>query len=392
MFKVPIGSDRIKRLMLLLGSIAVCGVLLAQEIPVDQEMEEERSFPSTFFAALLARAEAPPAQFDCPQNQWSSGTYSLERKGYNRRFRVHVPSAYDSALPNPLIVAFHGWGGDENAFLNNETVRTSSDQSGFIIVSPVGLGPEEPGFNYSSWAFSGSTTGLDGDGINPLVAADSDAICNDAATTNYTYPSCTGIAENGCSWTHCLDNDIEFAIDLVEEASQNLCIDQSKVFAVGGSNGGMFTWDLVRDTDGADVFAATASIIGLPHRGYLEPPAGDGGKPALLITGTNDRTVPPGAWGDERFTTTTDGDTYYYSSASAVTKTWAGAMGCDIERPPALFDVGVDGVECRAWSNCQSDSDWPPVLDCRRDMGHIYGLTWSWPLITDFFSKVSADP
>ena len=115
MFKAPIGSDRIRRLILLLGSIAVCGVLLAQEMPVDQEMEEERSLV-TFFAALLARAEAPPAQFDCPQNQWSSGTYSLERKGYNRRFRVHVPSAYDSALPNPLIVAFHGWGATKTHF------------------------------------------------------------------------------------------------------------------------------------------------------------------------------------------------------------------------------------------------------------------------------------
>lgn len=357
-----------------------------------QSDDEKRSSLSTAMVGALALRSSSDEQGSlCPADQWESGVYSMTRNGFTRRFRVHVPANYDPSIHTPLIVAFHGWGGDEDEFLGNAAVRSNLDQTGLITVAPVGLGPGEPDFNYASWSFSGSSTGLDGDGVNSLVAGDTAEICDASATPTYTYGSCSGVAANTCSWTHCLDNDIEFALDLVEEVSNNLCIDPDRVFAVGGSNGGMFTWDLVRDSKGAEVFAATASLTGLPHRGHLEPPASTGGKPALLITGTNDRTVPPGAWGDERFTTTTDGDVFYYASATSVTKVWAEAAGCDVTSSATPFDVGVDELECRAWSGCAADSEWPPVLDCRRAMGHVYGLSWSWPLITDFFSRVSAE-
>lgn len=359
--------------------------------PVKEDHEIERSLTSTLIGALPTRVAPQSEELSCPDIQWTSGTYSMSPAGFTRRFRVHVPAGYDPSVHTPLIVAFHGWGGNEDEFLDNSAVRSNLDQTGFITVAPVGLGPGEPDFNYASWSFSGSTTGLDGDGINSLVAGDTLEICDASATPTYTYGSCSGVAANTCSWTHCLDNDIEFALDLVEEVSSNLCIDPDRVFAVGGSNGGTFTWDLVRDSAGAEVFAGTASLIGLPHRGYLEPPAGSSGKPALLITGTNDRTVPPGAWGDEQFTTTTDGDVFYYASATSITKVWAEAAGCDVTSSATPFDFGVDGLECRAWSGCAADSEWPPVLDCRRAMGHVYGLSWSWPLITDFFSRVSAE-
>ena len=370
--------------------LGVIGTVSAMD-PVEEDQEFQPSFTTALIGALSTRVAPEEEDLSCPDNQWTSGTYSMPRAGFTRRFRVHVPANYDPSVHTPLIVAFHGWGGNEDEFLDNSAVRSNLDQTGFITVAPVGLGPGAPDFNYASWSFSGSSTGLDGDGVNSLVAGDTAEICDASATPTYTYESCRSVAANTCSWTHCLDNDIEFALDLVEEVSNNLCIDPDRVFAVGGSSGGMFTWDLVRDSAGAEVFAATASLIGLPHRGYLEPPAGSSGKPALLITGTNDRTVPPGAWGDERFTTTTDGDVFYYASATSVTKVWAESAGCDVASSATSFDVGVDGLECRAWSGCAAGSEWPPVLDCRRAMGHIYGLSWSWPLVTDFFSRVSAE-
>lgn len=388
------GKSRVSNILIDIITLGV-GLCLVSTVsaidPVEEDTEIGRSFTSTLIGALSTRVAPEEEELSCPDDQWASGTFSMSRAGFTRRFRVHVPAGYDPSVPTPLIVAFHGWGGDEDEFLGNAAVRSNLDQTGFITVAPVGLGPGEPDFNYASWSFSGSTTGLDGDGVNSMVAGDTAEICDASATPTYTYGSCSGIATNTCSWTHCSDNDIEFALDLVEEVSNNLCIDPDRVFAVGGSNGGMFTWDLVRDSEGAEVFAATASLIGLPHRGYLEPPAGSNGKPALLITGTNDRTVPPGAWGDERFTTTTDGDVFYYASATSVTKEWAEAAGCDVASSATSFDVGVDGLECRAWSGCSDNTEWPPVLDCRRAMGHIYGLSWSWPLVTDFFSKVSAE-
>ena len=324
----------------------------------------------------------------CPSSSWSSGDYALDQEGIARQFRVRLPAGYSPDQAYPLIVLFHGWGGHEGEFLDNVTVQSQSDQRGYVLVAPLGLGREEPGNRLSSWSFQGSTTGLDGDGFNAAVSGDTNAICDDARTTDYTYPSCEGIAVNGCSWTQCTADDVAFSAALVHAVSANVCIDSDRVYAVGGSNGGMFVWDLGRDERSAEVFRAIAPIVGLPHRGYLAPPISEGGMPVISITGSRDRTVPPGEWGQESFTTTSDGDVYYYSSASAITKVWAESEGCDTTVPAESVDVGSSSMECRGWSYCQSDSPWPPVLDCRGDMGHVYNLSASWPLILDFFEQL----
>ena len=110
--------------------------------------------------------------------------------------------------------------------------------------------------------------------------------------------------------------------------------------------------------------------------------------PVISIAGSRDRTVPPGEWGQDTFTTTSDGDVYYYSSASAITKVWAEAHGCDATVPAEPVDIGSSSMECRGWSYCLSDSQWPPVMDCRGNMGHVYNLSSSWPLILDFFEQL----
>ena len=48
----------------------------------------------------------------CGPSNWSSADYTMDRGGIERQFRVHVPASYDPAVPAPLILAFHGWGGN----------------------------------------------------------------------------------------------------------------------------------------------------------------------------------------------------------------------------------------------------------------------------------------
>ena len=203
----------------------------------------------------------------CPSTSWSSGDYTLEQEGIARQFRVRLPAGYSTDQAYPLIVLFHGWGGDEGEFLDNATVQSESDQRGYVLVAPLGLGREEPGNRFSSWSFQGSTTGLDGDGLNAAVSDDTDAICNDDMTAELHLSVLRRIAENGCSWTQCSVDDVSFSAALVQEVSANVCIDSDRVYAVGGSNGGMFVWDLGRDELSAEVFRAVAPILGLPHRG-----------------------------------------------------------------------------------------------------------------------------
>jgi hypothetical protein len=97
-------------------------------------------------------------------------------------------------------------------------------------------------------------------------------------------------------------------------------------------------------------------------------------------------------------TTTSDGSRYYYTSASAITRSWGTANSCPYGGTPAtLFSAGTIQADCRTycgriaagWSGGAASVGWPNVLDCRADMGHIYSLSWSWKLILDFLDAHS---
>ena len=315
----------------------------------------------------------------CGSNGWGSGTYTMDYAGVTRTFRVHVPKGYNRNNPAPLVTIYHGWGGNENDFMRSKKVRSEADKRGYILVAPRGLGSGAPDQSFNSWSFSGSTTGVDGDGGK---------ICDDSITPDYSYDSCAGVKQNSCSWTQCQQNDVEFAVALVGRIGENLCVDQDRVFASGGSNGGMFTWELGQNPVSAPTFKAIAPVIGLPHRAYLDAQGKLEEMPVILITGTRDTTVPPGDWNDPGYTTTSNGnDRYYYTGATAITESWAAAHGCEIVQDAVPFNDGVRKADCRTF--CSGDPGWPRVLDCRARMGHSYGLSWSWKLILKFFDQHS---
>jgi poly(3-hydroxybutyrate) depolymerase len=331
----------------------------------------------------------------------ASGSYQMADQNVSRTYRVFVPSGYQSNNAYPLVMVFHGWGGDENEFLGDKNVTTLANQRGYIVVAPRGLGSASPDSNRNSWSFRGSTTGLAGPsegGSSYISGTAAVAICDPARTSDYTYPSCKNIARNTCSWTQCQADDVAFTITLVTEIVSKLCVDTNRVFASGGSNGGMFTWELGQNARSAPIFRAIAPIIGLPHRGYVEAPGKTRGMPVLVITGMRDSTVPAGAWEDTRQTTTADGDRFYYTGASAMTQHWGAINSCPYTGvPAAAFNAGTTHADCRTycasdaagWSGGSAGAGWPNVLDCRALMGHIYDLGWSWKLVLDFFDAHS---
>jgi polyhydroxybutyrate depolymerase len=332
---------------------------------------------------LMAWAQTP----GCGAPGLDSGTYTLAHHGLTRTFRVYVPPEYRRDVPARLVLLFHGWGGNEDEFLDNSLVIEAARARGYILVAPRGLGSDPPDHNNNSWTFSGSATGMAGDAIGSKPATRLPAICDFASTPDYRYPSCKGgVARNSCSWTQCQDDDVLFTLALARHLEARLCIDTAHVYASGGSNGGMFTWELGQNPLSAPTFHAIAPIIGLPHRGYLSGPGKRENMPVILITGLNDAVVPPGDWDSDDFTTTSnDSDRFYYTGATAITKKWAAAARCNItgnERPVVLSTAAE--ADCRSYCALE-DTHWPAVLDCRAKMGHDYGLSWSWTLILDFF-------
>jgi poly(3-hydroxybutyrate) depolymerase len=322
---------------------------------------------------LKSTADAPVS--GCGVSSFNSGVYTMEHGGLTRTFRVHVPTGYDENTPMPLVAIFHGWGGNENEFIGNKTVNAEADKRGYILVAPRGLGSGSPDNSYNSWSFSGSATGIDGD---------SNPICDTSLTQDYSYESCENIKETTCSWTHCQADDVDFAVALVTQIKAKICVDSDNVFASGGSNGGMYTWELGQNRISAPSFRAIAPIIGLPHRAYLGAQGKGSEMPVLVITGTKDNVVPPGAWDDDSFTTTSnENDRFYYTGASAISKAWAAAHQCDTSGKAVAIDVAYQIPDCR--THCSAESGLPVVLDCRADMGHSYELSWSWKLVMDFF-------
>lgn len=318
----------------------------------------------------------------------ASGVYQFDDQNLARIYRLFVPARYRPDIPLPLIVVFHGWGGDENEFLSDATVTTLADERGYLLAAPRGLGSNPPDANRNSWSFRGSTTGR----------ARAGAICAAHRTRDFTYPSCRDVARTTCSWTHCQADDVAFTLALIREVESKLCVDTARIFAAGGSNGGMFTWELGQNVASAATFRAIAPLIGLPHRGFADPPARKGGLPVLLITGTADRTVPPGPWESPASTTTGDGSAYYYTSASAMMRRWGAENSCPYQGHPATpFSAGsvpavcrtYCGADAKGWSGSAAGTGWPRALDCRAPMGHHYGLDWSWQLILDFFDAQS---
>lgn len=344
-------------------------------------------FCAALACSVAAGAVTPSA--GCGTAGPVSGTYTFVSGGLTRTYRLHVPTGYSRTTPSPLVAIFHGWGGDENEFIGNTSVTSLSNQRGYILVAPRGLGSGNPDNSNNSWTFSGSATGLDGDGLNAAVPGDTSAICDASKTPDYSYASCRApnpvVARNTCSWTHCQADDVAFSVALVNDIKSRLCVDTERVFATGGSNGGMFAWELGQNPASAPGFRAIAPLIGLPHRGFLAGPGKAAPMPALVITGTTDTTVPAGAWESTAFTTTSNGsDRYYYTGATAITRVWARANGCGLSTAQA-FDDGNAKTDCRTY--CSSFSGWPRVLDCRARMGHVYNLAWSWKLILDFFDR-----
>ncbi len=154
-----------------------------------------------------------------------------------RTYLLHVPPGYDGTTRTPVIVLFHGLGGNSAAVAHSTRMMTLADQAGFILVAPQGLGAT------SKWDFR-----------SPPTAAPS---------------------------------DLGFADRLVKSIKRNACVDKHRTYAAGFSNGAALTLALA--CKGTTEFAAYAAV-GAPYFNEScnsAPPAS-----IIYFHGTADKVVP----------------------------------------------------------------------------------------------------
>jgi len=186
-----------------------------------------------------------------------SGNYPLEivRPKSKRSFILHLPPNYPVRSPLPVLIAFHGGGGNARGFQKNAGLDAKADELGFAVVYPNGSG--RFGKRFLTWNAG----------------------------------ECCGYAMN-----QKLD-DVGFTLSILADLARDLALDPTRVYATGHSNGAMMAYRLAADAPtriaaivpvaGADMtvdFDPDAPVSVLHVHSVDDPRASyDGGKGASLF-------------------------------------------------------------------------------------------------------------
>ncbi|KAI8940809.1 hypothetical protein NX059_002072 [Plenodomus lindquistii] len=167
-----------------------------------------------------------------------------------RKYRLHLPKSYDINTDVPLIVSFHNRG--QNAKYQEALSQFSNASYGFegIAVYPEGV-PNSKG-----------TQQFQGDPDSPSSI-----------------------------------NDIKFTLELLSHLQSTFCIDPSRIYANGKSNGGGFTGLLACDPEVTKYIAAFAPVSGASYldSSTSQLPACSPSRspiPILELHGWVDKTIP----------------------------------------------------------------------------------------------------
>jgi polyhydroxybutyrate depolymerase len=142
---------------------------------------------------------------------------SLKVGELDRRYLVHVPAKYDAKRPTPVVLAFHGGGGNAEGMVKFCGLNDKSDTAGFIVVYPSGTGRFEK-----------------------LLTFNGGNCCGHAMNNNV--------------------DDVAFVRSLLDDLATVVNVDAKRVFATGMSNGGIISYRLASEL--ADRIAAIAPVGG----------------------------------------------------------------------------------------------------------------------------------
>jgi poly(3-hydroxybutyrate) depolymerase len=183
--------------------------------------------------AEIVAAEAVAAGARGGRNPFAGRTggferhYLLEPAGEIMPYRLYVPKSYDQSRPAPLVMALHGLGANEDSFMDgyNRTVPALAEQRGYIVVAPLGFRVD--GFYGFSLSF-------------------------DASPADRRRVELSEI-------------DV---MEVLKRVRTEYRIDDSRIYLMGHSMGGIGTWAL--GAKYPDVWAALAPFAGLGNPASVE--------------------------------------------------------------------------------------------------------------------------
>lgn len=261
--------------------------------------------PNTASAGSSSAIAATPQNFTGQK----PGKYqqSIEFEGRMRSYLLYLPPAVSQQSALPLLLAFHGGGGQGQSMQGLTGFNALASQKGFIVVYPDAVD--------KNWN--------DGRG-SPFLASQREGI-----------------------------NDTGFVSALIDHLSHNLNIDAKRIYAIGMSNGGIFSQ--MAGCELAGKIAAIAPVAGSMAT-KLAPSCNPARPiPVMMIMGTDDPLVP---WqggavvADKRGTVLSVADTI---------KKWVTFDGCDsapaVTREPDKDPQDGTQVRREAYSGCKNSTE-----------------------------------
>lgn len=250
-------------------------------------------------------------------------TFEIPQGGLTRKYLVHVPPSYNSNTPTPLVLAFHGGGGDMNYMARDEYygLISKSNREGFVVAFPNGYSKFKSGI-FATW--------------------NAGNCCGDARDKKI--------------------DDVGFVRTIVSNISNQMNIDRNRIFATGMSNGGMISYVVACELP--DIFKAIAAVAGTDNTitcSHKTPIS------ILHIHAKNDDHVlfnggaGEGAFKDESKVTN-------FTSVPATIARWVEYNKCS-ESPDRVLTV--NGAYCDLYSVCANGTQ---VKLCVTDTG-----AHSWP-------------
>ena len=188
-------------------------------------------------------SSAPPGSGTGP----GTHTIPLEIDGTRRTYVIHVPADYTSTRRWPVVVMFHGGGGDAGAAIRSTGWDRKADEERFLAVFPQGTASRQ------NRRRSRGEARFWNDGSNRRSIA--------AARDNV--------------------DDIEFVARLLADLENRYSIDSARVYATGFSNGAGMAFRVARELS-TDI-AAVAPVAGADWRPEVHPV-----KPVPLLYMTGD--------------------------------------------------------------------------------------------------------
>tara|TARA_B100000676_G_C18001451_1_gene801144 strand:- start:197 stop:1087 length:891 start_codon:yes stop_codon:yes gene_type:complete len=179
-----------------------------------------------------------------PENNYdySSEIQNIVHNGISREYLIYIPSSFSGDSVAPLVLNFHGFGGNINDYLSYTSMLSIAETEGFVLVFPQGSLMD----GYSHW--------------NPSLPSSDNKSTAD---------------------------DLGFIEALIQQLSNNYNIDSKRIYACGYSNGGMMSFGLANHK--SNLFAAVASVSGAMLETDNTP---NHPMPVLMIHGTSDGVIP----------------------------------------------------------------------------------------------------